>query len=129
MIIFRARFYPDPILAAVDDAYYPKEAISMNGFQYELWYPEPTWEIRRLIRNYLEGVPDTPLEVQLPEGINDPNQWMLDMMARWAWLPELNLEPSLGAECLTRAFLRREMQTVLTLCDNVLTVTPPVSNG
>jgi hypothetical protein len=129
MIIFRARFYPDPILAAVDDAYYPKEVIPMNGFQYELWYPEPTWEIRRQIRNYLEGVPDTRLEVQLPESVNDPNQWMLDMMSRWAWLPKLELEPSPASKCLSRAFVRRGFRTILTLCDTLLTVMPPVRNG
>jgi hypothetical protein len=126
LIIFRARFYPEPVLAAVDDAYAPTEVINMNGFQYELWYPEATWTIRREIRNFLEGVPESPFEVELPISIEDREQWILDMMTRWAWLPELELEPSPESDCLTRVFVRRELQTTLTLCNHQLSITAPV---
>lgn len=46
-VIFRARFYPQPILDAVDRAYRLKEAIPMNGFEYQVLYPDPTWPERR----------------------------------------------------------------------------------
>jgi hypothetical protein len=124
LIIFRARFYPELVLAAVDNAYAPREVIVMNGFNYELWYPESTWPTRREIRNFLEGTPSTPLTMTVPEEIEDVEQWMLDMMARWAWLPELELEPSI-TECLEKTFIRRGKQTTLSVCDNQLSVSPP----
>ncbi|MCZ7539778.1 MAG: hypothetical protein M5U29_07700 [Anaerolineae bacterium] len=40
-VIFRAQFYPPPVLDAVYEAYYPAEAIPMNGFSYEIWRPGP----------------------------------------------------------------------------------------
>jgi hypothetical protein len=127
LIIFRARFYPDPVLAAVDNAYHPQEVIEMNGFQYELWYPEPTWETRRQIRDFLEGEPSDILELPLPPGIDDRSQWVLGMMTRWAWLPQLELEPSEQATCESRVFVRRELQTTISLCSDSVKATPPIA--
>lgn len=125
LIIFRARFYPEPVLAAVDDAYTPREIITMNGFNYEMWYPEPTWDIRRDIRNHLESGIAEPLTVALPTGIDDQETWLIEMMGRWAWLPEI---PSAGirppAACLEKAFIRREARAVVEICNNTLTVQP-----
>jgi len=45
-VIFRAQFYPPPVLDAVYEAYYPAEAIPMNGFSYEIWRPGPPAEQR-----------------------------------------------------------------------------------
>src|SRR5687768_16135039 len=53
LIITRAMFYPEPVVAAIHDAYRPSEVIEMNGFPYTLWLPDETWEVRRTIRNYL----------------------------------------------------------------------------
>jgi hypothetical protein len=127
LIIFRARFYPDPVLAAIDNAYHPQEVIEMNGFQYELWYPEPTWETRRQIRDFLEGEPSDILELPLPPGIDDRSQWVLDMMTRWAWLPQLELEPSEQEACESRVFVRRELQTTISLCSDSVRATPPTA--
>lgn len=41
VVVFRAQFYPPPVLAAIYDAYYPDETIRMNGFDYEIWRPRP----------------------------------------------------------------------------------------
>lgn len=41
VVVFRAQFYPPPVLDAVYDAYYPSEAVWLNGFNYELWRPGP----------------------------------------------------------------------------------------
>lgn len=125
LIIFRARFYPDPVLAAVDNAYHPTEVIPMNGFNYELWYPEPTWKMRREIRDFLEGTPAAPLTLPLPEGIPDLDQWLLDTMTRWAWLPELQLEAPQGDLCDRRAFVRRGLRAEVSLCNGKITVQPP----
>ncbi|NLE49926.1 MAG: hypothetical protein GX613_00850 [Chloroflexi bacterium] len=39
VVVFRAQFYPPPVLAAIYDAYTPSETITMNGFAYEIWRP------------------------------------------------------------------------------------------
>ncbi len=42
-VIFRARFYPQPVLDAVDQAYKPQQTISMNGYDYTILVPDPAW--------------------------------------------------------------------------------------
>lgn len=39
MLIFRAQFYPTPMLEAVGDYYEISEIVSMNGFDYQIWRP------------------------------------------------------------------------------------------
>lgn len=39
LIILRAGLYPAPIISAIVDEYRASEVISMNGFDYQLWYP------------------------------------------------------------------------------------------
>lgn len=38
-IVLRARFYPDPVLIAMDTYYQPDRTIMMNGFRYEILRP------------------------------------------------------------------------------------------
>jgi len=125
MIIFRARFYPELVLAAVDDAYHPLEVIDMNGFQYQLWYPEPTWETRRHIRNFLEAQPagGASLQTALPATVEDIETWLVEMMSRWAWLPELETPEAPSDGCaLVRAFQRRGQRVLIELCGDELVV-------
>ncbi len=51
VIILRALFYPDPVLAAMMDAYMPAESIPMNGFDYQVLRPDPGWPERRAARD------------------------------------------------------------------------------
>ena len=39
LIVLRARFYPAPVLDAIDTNYVLDEVVPMNGFDYELWVP------------------------------------------------------------------------------------------
>ena len=39
VIVLRARFYPAPVLEAIDANYVLDEIVPMNGFDYELWVP------------------------------------------------------------------------------------------
>jgi hypothetical protein len=39
LVIFRARFYPDPVLQAIGQNYTPVERICMNGFNYDILLP------------------------------------------------------------------------------------------
>ncbi|MBN2470336.1 MAG: hypothetical protein JXN59_06385 [Anaerolineae bacterium] len=59
VIILRALFYPDPVLAAMMDAYAPAESIPMNGFDYQVLRPDPGWPERRAAQ---EAGGDTPPE-------------------------------------------------------------------
>jgi hypothetical protein len=39
VVIFRARFYPDPVLQAIGQNYTPVERVCMNGFNYDILLP------------------------------------------------------------------------------------------
>lgn len=76
-IIFRAQFYPPPVLDAAYEAYYPDETIPMNGFNYEVWRPGPPAAERDALAAGLEslGAGETAtLDVSLP----------VEQAARWA---------------------------------------------
>lgn len=40
LIILRARFFPPPVLIAIETHYELNETVPMNGFEYELWIPK-----------------------------------------------------------------------------------------
>jgi hypothetical protein len=124
LIIFRARFYPAPVLAAVDDAYAPREVIPMNGFDYQLWYPEPTWETRRALRNYLEAPGLVPFEQNLPLRPTKPQQWLDEALGRWAWSWRAESAP-LPGDCVGGLYERRGLTTHVRLCAETLSATPP----
>ncbi len=42
-VVFRAGFYPEPVLAAVRRAYKGSQQIDMNGYQYTILLPDPAW--------------------------------------------------------------------------------------
>lgn len=42
-VIFRARFYPQPVLDAIDRAYVIEQVIPMNGYDYTILKPNPAW--------------------------------------------------------------------------------------
>ncbi len=46
-VIFRARFYPQPVLDAVDRAYQIVQKIDMNGYEYTILKPDPVWTANR----------------------------------------------------------------------------------
>jgi hypothetical protein len=45
-VIFRAPFYPQPVVDAVHRAYKATLVIPMNGYEYTIWYPNPAWTQR-----------------------------------------------------------------------------------
>ncbi|MCC7448090.1 MAG: hypothetical protein IT324_11780 [Anaerolineae bacterium] len=46
-VIFRARFYPQPVLDAVDRAYKIQTTIPMNGYEYTILLPDLAWRNRQ----------------------------------------------------------------------------------
>jgi hypothetical protein len=67
------------------------------------------------------------LELPRPVGTDDAGQWMLDMMTQWAWLPQLDMEPSADESCENRVFVRRELQTTISLCPDTIRATAPTA--
>ena len=69
VLVFRAQFYPPPVLDAAYRAYFPAEAIPMNGFRYEIWRPAPSAEVRAAFAVALEngGAVDVALTPKLAE--------------------------------------------------------------
>lgn len=41
LVIFRAQFYPQPVLEAIGQSYRPVDQVCMNGFTYHLLHPRP----------------------------------------------------------------------------------------
>ena len=83
VIVFRAQFYPPPVLDAAYRAYFPAEAVPMNGFQYEIWRPAPSAEQREAFAAALErgGAVDVALPAELAE------RWAAHALAYGRWEP------------------------------------------
>jgi hypothetical protein len=123
LIILRAGFYPPPVLETIYDAYGVTEVIPMNGFNYELWEPSPSWPQRRQLRDSLSRdvatVPqgETPLTVEfdLP-GHEDIPQWVQKQLWRWGWQP-LDSTGIVGKPCTDYRFAREDYQATLRVCE------------
>ncbi len=131
LIIFRAQFYPPPVLSAVYDAYRPIEVIEMNGFAYELWGPNPTWETWRPMRDYLQtaAVDADPLTVTLNgENIDNLGNWLNRRMNYHAWVPMVIQLPPVD-DCPQYGYTQGMEQVIIQACptdeDYELTVNPP----
>ncbi len=66
VVIFRAQFYPPPVLDAVYEAYYPADVIPMNGFNYEIWRPGPPQDERTTLAAHLETGGSSTQTITLP---------------------------------------------------------------
>ncbi len=61
VIIFRAQFYPPPVLEAIGQNYQPVEHLCMNGFYYHILWPHRRLDGLAGLSNGLEGLTHTPL--------------------------------------------------------------------
>lgn len=119
LIIFRAQFYPEPVLSAIYDAYTPREVIPMNGFDYELWYPAEDWTLRREIRDALNDQPSTPLEYLIPENVENPQEWAEAMIKRWGWQTDGALKT-----CAFQPYTRGNSQIQMQVCEGKVMFQP-----
>ena len=131
LIIFRAQFYPPPVLSAVYDAYEPMEVIEMNGFAYELWSPNPTWSVWHPMRDYLRvaDASSEPFTIMLPmTDVARVDNWLHQRMGYRAWLPMLAL-PASDKGCSQYGYTQDDEQVVIEVCtldeDYELTILPP----
>jgi hypothetical protein len=118
VIVFRAQFYPPPVLDAVYEAYYPDEVIRMNGFDYEIWRPGPPQDERTAFAMAEETLTS---ESQVTQTITLP----FEQAARWLdhALTYHNWEPLGDAaalaeegECLAGAFQQSDVVLWVELC-------------
>jgi 4-amino-4-deoxy-L-arabinose transferase-like glycosyltransferase len=83
VIVFRAQFYPPPVLEAVYEAYYPSETIVMNGFNYEIWRPGPPQNERTVfVASLQNGKGDQPLSLPFEEA----SGWLVHAAVHQNWL-------------------------------------------
>jgi len=86
VIVFRAQFYPPPVLDAVYEAYYPDEVIEMNGFNYEIWQPGPDRAVRDAAAAWLA---DPAAGEALTHTLDLPGEqaqrWLAHLLARHGW--------------------------------------------
>ena len=91
VIVWRALFYPDPVLFAMGQAYRrDEESIPMNGFDYHVLRPDPTWPARRALRDTIFALSDDASSIEHPEHVIDVPQedaqaWLTSLFAQIEW--------------------------------------------
>lgn len=118
-VIFRAQFYPPPVLDAVYEAYYPAEAIPMNGFSYEIWRPGPPAEQREAFAASLAALePGETQVIALALPFDSALQWRWHAMTHQQWQavggkPRPSGE---GNECLASDFRQGQRMISIEVC-------------
>jgi hypothetical protein len=118
-VIFRAQFYPPPVLDAVYEAYYPAQTIPMNGFAYEIWLPGPTAEQRAALAQALESVqPGQTREIALTLPFEQALAWWWHALTYHGWQaahgkPQPSGE---GGTCMVADFRQGERTITVELC-------------
>jgi hypothetical protein len=85
VVIFRAQFYPPPVLDAVYEAYYPAEVIPMNGFSYEIWRPGPPQDERTMFAAHLASGETSTQAITLPA--DQAAGWLAHALDYHNWTP------------------------------------------
>lgn len=122
VIIFRAQFYPPPVVEAVYEAYYPSETIMMNGFNYEIWRPGPPQNERTLLINGLQnGMEKQPLSLPFEEA----SRWLVHAIVHQNWTLSAN-SPTEDENCRKWIFEQGDNSLEAHLCptesDSELTI-------
>ncbi len=118
-VIFRAQFYPPPVLDAVYEAYYPAQTIPMNGFAYEIWLPGPPAEQRATLAQALESVqPGQTREMALTLPFDQALAWRWHALTYHGWeaahgKPQPSGE---GGTCMVSDFRQGQRTITVELC-------------
>lgn len=118
LIVFRAQFYPPPVLDAVYEAYYPAEVVRMNGFDYELWYPGPPQQERTNFALQQESfTADTDMTQTLSLPLDDAAGWLNHALSYHNWAAT-DAEPLLSPadNCLTGRAEKQGVTIRVELC-------------
>jgi len=115
LIIFRAQFYPPPVLDAVYRAYYPAELIPMNGFDYEIWRPGPERAARDMVAAAL-AEPGAAVEVRLDLPPDQALLWLDHAAAYHGWTPIPSDQTPTDPGCAVRRYAREAQETGAEVC-------------
>lgn len=127
VVIFRAQFYPPPVLDAVYQAYYPALEIPMNGFMYEIWRPGPARDARQAVQRAQQTLgAGEHRTFELALARDDAGQWLDHHMAYYGW----EIAPSFSSadsECIESLFRADRRLLSASICPgavgSVLTLT------
>ena len=113
VVIFRAQFYPPPVLEAVYEAYYPADMIPMNGFNYEIWRPGPPQDERRAFLTHLSTSDPVTQIFSLP--FEQAQRWLPHALKHQNW--ETQSEPQPNDEgCVTETYQKSGLVLSARLC-------------
>lgn len=118
-VIFRAQFYPPPVLDAVYEAYYPAQTIPMNGFAYEVWLPGPPADQRGSLAASLATLqPGLSLEITLTLPFDRALVWGQHAMTYHGWETVGDPPRPSGqrGECFLSGYRREERLLTVELC-------------
>ncbi len=115
-VVFRAQFYPPPVLDAIYEAYYPAQSISMNGFRYEIWRPGPSADVRQASAGVLaHAEPAEPVALAVELTPDEAEAWLAHTLSYHNWEPVQEFAPD-EQDC-SHATARREARHLnITLC-------------
>jgi hypothetical protein len=123
VIVFRAQFYPPPVLDAAYEAYYPSEVIPMNGFNYEIWRPGPPQNEREALAVNLEQI--APGEIISQTLTLPPDRaagWLRHALTYHNWPPHENQMLAVTESgCFSGFYQKADRALHVTLC--------PAANG
>ena len=114
-VVFRAQFYPPPVLDAVYEAYYPAESVPMNGFNYEIWRPGPAADARTALAVALAA--DAPAGDAVPLldlPLDEAGVWLVHALTYHNWEPAEALDAA-GA-CLVGTYQQASKTVTVRLC-------------
>jgi hypothetical protein len=117
VVVFRAQFYPPPVLDAVYEAYYPSEVIPMNGFNYEIWRPGPPQDERQALAANLEKIaPDD----EITQTVNVPPDraaaWLNHALVYHNWEPRDEAPLTPEGECFSGSYRKSDRAVRVRLC-------------
>jgi hypothetical protein len=113
VVIFRAQFYPPPVLDAVYEAYYPAEAIPMNGFNYEIWRPGPPQDERTVLAVHLAGGEASTQAITLP--LDQAAGWLAHALEYHNWAAQAPLTAG-ASGCLDGIYQQADRVFRVRLC-------------
>ncbi len=86
VLIMRAWFYPNPVLYSMIEAYEEDQVIPMNGFEYQVLRPDPTWPGRRPLRDAIFALEDDqPIEHVIEAPPMGVEEWLTMVFNRVQW--------------------------------------------
>ncbi len=116
VLVFRAEFYPPPVLDAAYRAYYPAQAITMNGFAYAIWRPGPARAVRQDVAALFEAhAPDVTLSVTSALPPDQAAAWLDHTAAYHRW-EGANVQLPVATDCQVRQYQRGELAMLVQIC-------------